>query len=137
MNTLRQTTTVRPTTAAQPQRQAKGRRSSPAGSSAAHEAPPAPHIFVPASVPPRDLSRLFNLRTRPGYYNADAKLALLRRAKQPPHDELLIDFSKSEAEIELAAAGLPLGSGPWTWEASAAGQPLAARGEWSAAAWRR
>jgi len=77
------------------------------------------------------------LRGRPGYYNAGAKVALLRRGKTTPHDELLVDFSGSEVYVELRAGGHSLLAGDWTWEASAAGQPLTAEGDWTEVLWHR
>src|SRR5204862_5693233 len=63
--------------------------------------------------------------------------ALLRRAKTGPQDELLVDFSRSEVQIELRAAGALLASGPWRWQASAASEILSGQGEWKEIAWRR
>src|SRR3954451_10725056 len=96
-----------------------------------------PHIFrAERTDSPRELGQLFNLRRRPGYYNAEAKAALLRRAKQPPHDELFVDFTSSQVQIGLSAAGIPLASGDWTWQASANHEPLVSESPWSAVCWR-
>src|SRR5438552_4142919 len=90
-----------------------------------------PYIFQPDDVDSAsDIARLFNLRLRLGYYNAEAKAALLRRAKQPPHDELLVDFASSELKIALTAAGIPLALGNWTWHATANHEPLVTSGSW-------
>jgi len=103
-----------------------------------HSNPPAPHIFLPSQIEgPCALARPFDFKHRPGYYNAATKTALLRRARQGPHDELLVDFSQSEVQIELRGSDVLLASGPWTWQASVAGQALVAEGPWSAAGWRR
>jgi hypothetical protein len=96
-----------------------------------------PHIYRPESFDsPRELSQLFNLRRRPGYYNAEAKAALLRRAVRPPHDELFAGFRSSRVEIALLAAGVPLAAGDWTWQATANQEQLASEGSWSVAVWR-
>ncbi len=96
-----------------------------------------PHIFRPEGTDSTcELGQLFNLRRRPGYYNAEAKAALLRRAKQPPHDELFVDFTSSQVQIGLSAAGIPLASGDWTWQASANHEPLVSESPWSAVCWR-
>jgi len=84
-----------------------------------------------------DLKSLFDLRRPPGYYNAAAKVALLRRAKKPPHDELLVDFHGPEVAVALKAAGVLLAEGEWTWRATAAGQSLLATGNWEESCWHR
>lgn len=77
----------------------------------------------------------FDFSQAPGYYNATAKLALLRRGKRPPHDELLIDFSRETARVELRAAGDSLLAGDWQWQATVGGESLKAEGEWSEVSW--
>jgi hypothetical protein len=79
----------------------------------------------------------FDFSQEPGYYNPAARLALLRRGKRAPHDELLLDFSRDTARIELRASGVPLLIGDWQWEATAAGEALAAAGGWSEVSWHR
>jgi hypothetical protein len=49
-----------------------------------------------AAAPRPDLTRLFDLCQKPGYYNAAAKAALLRRTKSAPHDELFVAFSRAQ-----------------------------------------
>jgi hypothetical protein len=99
---------------------------------------PAPHIFDPApSRAAREAASLFDLKKKPGYYNADAKVALLRREKQPPHDELLVDFSGSAVELQLAGRSLPLVAGSWAVHAVAGGQTLTATGPWNEVCWHR
>jgi hypothetical protein len=113
-------------------------RSSPSSNGPSHIKLPAPHIFLPAQgEPARELERPFDFKGPPGYYNEAAKTALLRRAKQAPHDELLVDFSQPEVQIELRGSDVLLTSGPWTWQASAASQPLTSQGPWRKACWRR
>lgn len=102
-----------------------------------HVASAAPAEAAPASGPPLDPAALFDLRKQPGYYNAAEKVALLRRAKKQPHDELWVDFRASDVQLRLAAAGVTLIEGPWTWQASVAGQPLAAAGAWRESCWNR
>jgi hypothetical protein len=77
------------------------------------------------------------LQRAPGYYNEAEKVALLRRAKRPPHDELLVDFHGSETDIALKAAGIRILEGAWSWNASAAGQALTAIGNWQESCWHR
>lgn len=90
------------------------------------------------AAPPRpELKALFDLRQKPGYYNAEAQAALLRRTKTAPHDELFIDFSRPECHVELRASGATLLNGPWTVQASAGGQPLAPAGSWRESCWER
>jgi hypothetical protein len=102
---------------------------------------PLPHLYRPAEagdaawVPER--GELFNLKAKPGYYNAEAKAALLRREKTGPHDELLVDFSGDEVRIELVAAGKVLARGDWSWRATVDGTALAAAGAWSEMCWHR
>ena len=84
-----------------------------------------------------DPAQLFDLRRPPGYYNAAEKVALLRRDRKKPHDELLVDFRGRDVQLKLSAAGLPLIHGAWTWRATAAGQPLAAVGLWEESCWNR
>jgi hypothetical protein len=98
---------------------------------------PLPQIFHPAEPAVRNRAALFNLRTKPGYYNAEVKTALLRRDKQEPHDELFIDFSGGDVHVELLAAGRTVAAGPWTCRAAAAGTPLAAAGLWTEVCWHR
>ncbi|HMC09829.1 MAG TPA: hypothetical protein VKH44_01010 [Pirellulaceae bacterium] len=98
----------------------------------------APHIFVPGPHESSfNLGELFDLKGRPGYYNPAAKSALLRREKKPPHDELLVDFSRPDVHIELKAADIPLVVGDWTWEATIAGDVLNQQGAWSEVCWHR
>jgi len=123
---------------AQRVRRAKDVRPSPSSKDLPDNVPPAPHIFVPAkSESQRDVNSLFDFKGRPGYYNAAAKTALLRREKKAPQDDLLVDFSRSDVRIELKSAGVSLASGLWTWQASVIGQPLVIQGPWSEVAWRR
>jgi hypothetical protein len=99
--------------------------------------PSRPHLFRPEGAgSPREIGQLFNLRRRPGYYNADAKAALLRRAKQPPHDELFVDFTGSQAQIALSAADILLAAGDWKWHATANHETLVSVGPWSAVCWQ-
>src|SRR4051794_40247281 len=77
-----------------------------------------------------DRTHLFDLRKRPGYYNADARAALLRRSKIGPADELFIDFSDSDAAIELTTAGQQVLSGIWRGDFTAGGKRLPPKGPW-------
>jgi len=123
-----------------PQRLRSTRQPQPSSSATnvARNFPPAPHIFLPTeSESCRDLQSLLDFKGRPGYYNAPAKMALLRRARQAPHDELLVDFSRPDVQIELRGTGRLLASGAWTWQASVASQTLVCHGSWSEVAWRR
>jgi hypothetical protein len=123
---------------AQPLRRTTDARPLPSAKGQPHESPPAPHIFLPSeNQPSRDLKALFDFKRRPGYYNAAAKVALLRRSKTAPHDELLVDFSGCEVQIELTAGGVLLASGAWTWQASSASEVLISQGAWSEVCWRR
>lgn len=96
-----------------------------------------------ASLAPRSSSRnvdfqsLFDLKRPPGYYNARAKTALLRRGKRQPHDELLVDFQGPEVEIGLKASGALLAEGTWRWQATAGGQSLLPAGVWEESCWHR
>ena len=101
-----------------------------------HLAPP--HVFRPHDASSdRNLAALFNFRRRPGYYNADARAVLLRRSKQPPHDDLFVDFSAADIQIVLTAAATELLAGRWTWQATVNGQPLVASdGAWQAVRWQ-
>lgn len=80
---------------------------------------------------------VFDFTKDHGYYNADAKKALLRRAKRPPHDELSVDFSSPEIKLELRASGNLLFAGTWNWSATAAGKILTADGHWKEVGWHR
>lgn len=84
-----------------------------------------------------DLRTLFDLRRQPGYYNPSAKVALLRRARHGPRDELLVDFRGSDAVIRLTVAGEMLASGPWTWQTTVGGMPLLPTGSWTESCWHR
>ena len=102
------------------------------------KSPPAPRIFVPpAGEASAEHTELFDFKAKPGYYNAAAKAALLRRSKNGPHDQLSVDFSLSDVRIGLTAGGVPLLSGDWTWRATAAGHVLTPQGRWSEVCWRR
>src|SRR5262245_17343140 len=95
-----------------------------------------PHIYRPEGDAPREIGRLFNLRRRPGYYNADAKAALLRLNKQAPHDELFVDFSTSQVQMALTTGDIPLAKGNWSWQATVNQEQLAQIGPWSAVCWQ-
>jgi hypothetical protein len=95
-----------------------------------------PHIYRPESDSPREIGQLFNLRRRPGYYNAEAMAALLRRSMQPPHDELFVDFSTSQVQVALAAGDIPLVTGDWTSQATVNQEQLERTGPWSAVCWQ-
>src|SRR4029078_3541856 len=70
--------------------------------------PDRPPLYFPAGDSSREMGQLFNLRRRPGYYNAAEKAALLRRGKQSPHDELFVDFAGSAVNVRLTAADIQL-----------------------------
>src|SRR4051794_1399957 len=91
---------------AQPLRRAAASRRLPPKKRPTKSAAVAPHIFQP----PADTqnAQLFDLKAQPGYYNAQAKAALLRRSKKTPHDELFIDFSQRECHVRLLAEDIPL-----------------------------
>ena len=97
---------------------------------AASAAPPA----AASAVRPAP-EALFDLTQKPGYYNAAAKAALLRRTSAPPHDQLLVDFSRPECLIELFAGGTALLAGAWTVQAAAGGRPLPVTGPWDEVCW--
>lgn len=61
----------------------------------------------------------------------DAEVARLGGGKRTPRNELFVDFSRRDVHIELAAAGIQLAAGDWTWQASVGGQPLESEGTWS------
>jgi hypothetical protein len=82
-----------------------------------------------------NLEQLFPLRRAPGYYNAPAKAALLRRGRKPPHDQVLVDYSQPEILTELVAEGRTLLSSFWRWQATVDGRPLAATGPWEEVLW--
>lgn len=124
-------------TTASPARRARPQNASKA--KAAKTKPPAKPAA--ASEPALNGEKLaaspFDFSQEPGYYNAATKMALLRRGKRAPHEELLLDFSRETARIELRAEGVPLLMGDWQWEATAAGQALTASGEWKEVSWHR
>lgn len=134
------TTKTRPRSAAAPQ----PATSPPAISPPAPPAPQnAPSLASPQPVAPaadrlhRDLASLFSLNTKPGYYNAAAKAALLRREKKPPYDEAFVDFAGSEALLQLTARDRLLLSGAWRPLAVVGGHTLTATGPWTEACWHR
>jgi hypothetical protein len=90
-----------------------------------------------SSAAPPSPASLFDLTQQPGYYNATAKMALLRRGKRAPHDEFLVDFSREQVRMEFRAAGELLLAGDWQWQATVAGEPLKPKGEWSEVSWHR
>ncbi len=105
---------------------------------------PLSHPVTSASPPNADaaarraqlnLEQLFPLRRAPGYYNASAKAALLRRGRKPPHDQVLVDYSQPEILTELVAEGRTLFSSFWNWQATVDGQPLVATGPWEEVLW--
>jgi hypothetical protein len=89
----------------------------------------------PASEPRPPLEQLFDLSKPPGYYREAAKIALLRRERKTPHDQLLVDFRGPQLFTELQAAGQTVWSGDWRWQASVDDQPLAADGTWEEVCW--
>jgi hypothetical protein len=121
-------------TSAQPVRRAAPSRKLPPKKSTGRAAI-APHIFQPPAE--AQYAQLFDLKARPGYYNARAKCALLRRAKKTPHDELFVDFSQRECHVRLLAEDISLVEGSWTWQATAGGQPLTPAGAWGEVCWHR
>jgi len=113
----------------------KSQRAEPASA-----APSGPRLYQPLENPAtesaaRGYESLFDSDGEGGYYNAAKKAALLRRGRRAPHDELFVDFSGDEVQIELTIGGQLLASGAWTWHATAGGQPLAATGAWSEVCW--
>lgn len=99
--------------------------------------PQTPHLYQPGEADfGRDVASLFNLKRRPGYYNAEAKAALLRRARGGPHDELLIDFSGKDVRVRLTVAGEALAIGAWAWQTMVAGEPLVSEGTWREVGWK-
>jgi len=110
----------------------------PPAKAKAQKAPQPPRIFTPpVGDLAHDPAELFDLKTKPGYYNPAAKAALLRGSKKESHDELFVDFSRPEIQIELRADTLSLLSGNWTWQTTAAGKPLTIQGPWSEVHWHR
>ena len=118
-------------------RRARGPRISPVDHAAAPPVPPT-QLFQPAEGDAAlDRRLLFDLQKKPGYYDAAARVALLKRQKQTPHDELLVDFSRPEVHVELVAGGVPIVRGDWTWQAKAEGRALSPVGEWNEVCWHR
>jgi hypothetical protein len=97
--------------------------------------PVAPPLEVAAAPARPDALALFDLTQKPGYYNAKAKSALLRRSARPPHDELLVGFSRAECYLEVRASSTALLAGTWSVQAAAAGSPLIAAGPWEESCW--
>src|SRR3954470_5088500 len=120
---------------AQPLRRAATSRRLPPKKQPTKSAAVAPHIFQPPAD--AQYAQIFDLKGQPGYYNAKAKCALLRRAKKSPHDELFLDFSQCECHLRLLAEDIPLVEGAWAWQATAAGQPLTPVGPWKEVCWHR
>jgi hypothetical protein len=96
----------------------------------------------PARTPPAgvnghilDLGALLDLRGNPGYYNPDARVALMRRRRSGPHDEWLADFSSPEVVVQWRASDRDLAAGPWGWQATAGGDPLEPAGPWEEVCW--
>ncbi len=81
------------------------------------------------------LDRLFDLSKQPGYYSEPGRVALLRRSRRRPHDQLLADFSAGDVFTELAAAGRTLWCSSWKWRATIDGQPLVPSGPWREVCW--
>jgi hypothetical protein len=81
------------------------------------------------------LDELFQFTGPPGYYSEPSRVALLRRARRRPYDQLLVDFSGPEVLTELTAAGRVLWTSRWDWQATVSGQPLVAAGPWQEVCW--
>ena len=84
---------------------------------------------------PLDLGKLLNLNRQFGQYSEAAKVALLRRSREAPSEQLLVDFSGREVFTELQIGGRVVWRGDWLWQATVAGQPLAADGAWEEICW--
>jgi hypothetical protein len=82
-----------------------------------------------------NLDGLFKFSGPPGYYSEPARVALLRRARRRPHDQLLADFSSPDVLSELTVAGRVLWCSRWDWQATIDGQSLAAAGPWREVCW--
>src|SRR5262245_17444955 len=112
------------------------RSSSKSKSSAANRPAPAGRLVKKANEAAQPIERPTSQSLRQvGYYDAKAKVALLRRDKRPPHDELLVDFSAAETQLELRVAGNLLIQGNWNWQATSSGRSLTAQGQWEEVAW--
>jgi len=81
------------------------------------------------------LDELFKLDRPPGYYDESARVALLRRGRRRPHDQMLVEFAGSDVLTELTAAGRVLWCSLWNWHATIDGQPLSAAGPWRELCW--
>jgi hypothetical protein len=82
-----------------------------------------------------DLAGTLKLSGPPGYYSEPKQLALLRRSRRGPHDQLLLDFSGADVLTELTAAGRVLWTSRWDWQATIDGQPLQPTGPWREVCW--
>lgn len=114
--------------------------SPPTGAQLPATAPPAAKPQRVASAvdrPHRDFASLFSLNSKPGYYNATEKVALLRREKKPPYDEAFVDFAGSETLLQVKRRDLLLLNGAWRPLAVAGGHTLASTGPWSEVCWHR
>jgi hypothetical protein len=100
-----------------------------------------PGSTAPAPLDPREwrgklcLDELFKLSSPPGYYSEPARIALLRRARRGPHDQLVVDFSGPDVLTELTAAGRVLWTSRWQWQATISGEPLLPTGPWREVCW--
>ncbi len=106
--------------------------SAPAGSTpAAGDAPADPQAWREKL----DVAGTLQLAGPPGYYSEPKQLALLRRSRRGPHDQLLLDFSGPDVLTELTAAGRILWTSRWDWQATIDGHPLVPTSSWREVCW--
>lgn len=106
--------------------------SAPAGSTPATGGAPADSLAWREKL---DVAGILKLSGPPGYYSEPKQLALLRRARRGPHDQLLLDFSGPDVLMELTAAGRVLWTSRWDWQATIDRQPFAPTGPWREVCW--
>ncbi len=81
------------------------------------------------------LDDLFKFTHPPGYYDESARVAVLRRSRRRPHDQLLVEFAEGDMLTERTAAGRTLWCSLWHWQATVDGQPLSPAGPWRELCW--
>ena len=98
----------------------------------------APRTSVKIPVPPPakpPLQEIFDLSRAGGHYSEADHIALLRRSRRLPLDQLVVDFSGSQVQLELTADGRNVWRGDWLWQATVNAQSLAAAGPWEEVCW--
>lgn len=64
-----------------------------------------------------------------------ASAALMRSGRHPLADLLVSEWYSGTPHVSLATAGLPLLSGPWTWEITIDGEPVSQAATWNCTCW--